>query len=568
MKLRRLAIGLAALAALVLIAVWRRGTWVVKQLLVSDAPAAIAERTGDVYRVEVRRVRFNALLRRIAVESIRVTTNEDINAKRQHPLLAVRLTLHDCAIAGIHVLSLVTSRGLIAKSFGCRGVSGAAQVPPPGLPARRPPDDTLSRQAAPPRGGGVAVLQRGLRLPSFAPRVRLARIDFPHTDLDFRFQWARGDTARLELDHLEWHMRDVTIDPADSAATSRLLFSRKIDISATSLLAYPDSTTALRVARFEASLPDSTVEIRGFAYAPTISDSAFAQARPYRRSRLSTTIARVAVRGLDIGAFVLGTGVRARTVELDSLRVDVLSDKRRPPNPKRTIRRTPQRWITDLARSWSVDSVLLQGSEVAYREHHLRRPQPGVLMFARLDASILNVRHVPGRRSDDLTTVRATAFVQDEGRLDAEFLVPLDAQTFNMTFRGTLGPMDATSLNPFIHETMPLQFTKGRIQQVTFDARVTNGAAQGFITPRYTDLTIQVTGRGAGGVLGTGGVIGDAARSIATAVGAAELHAANPERGERLPRRGEINRVFSSTETLPAFVWGCIRTGLLTAVRK
>jgi hypothetical protein len=559
MQHRRLAIGLAALAALVLIAVWRRGTWVVKQLLVSNAPAAIAERTGDVYRVEVHRVRFNALRRRIAVESIRVTTNEDINAKRQRPLPAVRLTFHDCAITGIHVFSLITSRGLIAKSFGCRGVSAAAQMPPPSLPGR-------PLRAAP--RPGVVVVQRGLRLPTFAPRVLLARIDFPHTDLDFRFQWARGDTARLELDHLEWHMTDVTVDPADSAATSRLLFSRKIDISATSFLAYPDSTTALRVARFEASLPDSTVEIRGFAFAPTISDSAFAQARPYRRSRLSTTIARIAIRGLDVGAFVLGTGVRARTVQVDSLRVDVLSDKRRPPNPKRTIRRTPQRWIADLARSWSVDSVLLQGSEVTYREHHARRPQPGVLTFARLDASIVNVRHVPGRRSDSPTTLRATAFVQDEGRLDTEFLVPLDAQTFTMTFRGTLGAMDATSLNTFIHETMPLQFTKGRIQQVTFDARVTNGAAQGFVTPRYKDLTIKVTGRGSEGVLGTGGVIGDAARGIATAVGGAGLHAANPDRGEQAPRRGAINLAFSSTQTLPAFVWGCLRTGLLAAVRK
>jgi hypothetical protein len=128
--------------------------------------------------------------------------------------------------------------------------------------------------------------------------------------------------------------------------------------------------------------------------------------------------------------------------------------------------------------------------------------------------------------------------------------------------------MDATSFNSFIHETMPVQITKGRIQAVTFDAQVTNGAAHGFVTPRYRDLTIKVTGRGAGGVLGTGGVIGDAARSIATAVGTAELHAANPQRGQRAPRRGEIKLAFSSTQTLPAFVWGCLKTGLLAAIRK
>lgn len=564
MKPHRLAIGLAALAAFVLIAVWRRGTWVVEQLLVSNAPAAIAERSGDVYRVEVRRVRFNALRRRIAVDSIRVTTDDVSNARRQRPLPTVRLTLHNCAISGIHVLALIFSRGLIAKSFGCRSVSAAAQVPPP--VTGRHQVDTVSHAALQP---GFVGLQRGLRLPPFAPRVRLTRIDFPHADLDFRFQWARGDTARIAVDHLEWHMVDVDVDPADSAATSRLLYSRTIDIAATNFLAYPESTTALRVGRFQASLPDSTIDIRGFSFAPTISDSAFAQARPYRRSRLSTSIGRLGIRGLDVGAFVLGTAVRARTVRVDSLRVDVLSDKRRPPNPNRKIRRTPQRWFANLARSLSVDTVLVEDGEVVYQEHHARHPQPGVLTFARLDATVVNLRHVPGRQTiDDPTTLLATAFLQDDSQLDAQFVVPLDAPDFKMAFRGTLGPIDATRLNSFIQETLPLRFTRGRIEEVAFDARVNDGAASGFVTPRYRDLAIKVTGRGAGGVLGTGGVIGDAARGIATAVGLAQLHAANPDRGAKAPRRGAIDVRFASTQTLPAFVWVCMRTGLLAAVRK
>jgi hypothetical protein len=104
---------------------------------------------------------------------------------------------------------------------------------------------------------------------------------------------------------------------------------------------------------------------------------------------------------------------------------------------------------------------------------------------------------------------------------------------------------------------------------ITFDATVVNGVAAGTITPRYHDLAIEVTGRGAKGILGGGGVIGDAARGIATFLGnAAEINADNPGDGETVPRTGTIKHTFTPNETLPAFLWASIRDGLFSVMRK
>ncbi len=166
-------------------------------------------------------------------------------------------------------------------------------------------------------------------------------------------------------------------------------------------------------------------------------------------------------------------------------------------------------------------------------------------------------------------TLHATAYLQNAGRLEARFVAPLDAPTFDMQFRGTLGPMPATKFNAFIHETLPMRLDKGRIVEITFDAAVVNGVARGTVTPRYNDLTVEVTGRGSKGILGTGGVIGDAARGIATAVGnLTELRSDNPEDGETAPRTGAITHIFTPRETLPTFVWTSIRDGLFAVVRK
>ena len=563
MSVQRTVIGIVLILAIVVGGLWWRATWVANHLLHVEAPRSIAEKSGDVYRLEVGHARFNLLRRRIVVDSIHVTTNDEVNARRPRPRTALRLAFHQCTIAGMHLFTLIAGRGLIADTFGCAAVSAAATMP------RRPPSSASDTVAHPRAAQAFFVLQQGLRLPSFAPRVQVTAIDFPHVELDFRLQRARGGEARLELEHLQWRMTDFAIDPADSVATARPLFSRTVELSAANFVAHPDSATTARVEGLVGSLSDSALVVRGVAYAP-VSDSAFARSQPYRRTLIKAAVGRIAVQGLDVGAMVLGEGWRARRVQLDSLRLDIFSDRRRPPNPSRPPRRTPQRWIADLDRSVSIDSVLVRDGEIVYREQRARHPQPGVMTFARLEAVAVNVRHFAGRRgAADPLTLHATAYLQNAGRLDAHFVAPLDAPTFAMTFGGTLGPMPATRFNAFIHETFPLRLAKGRVVEITFGATVANGVARGTVTPLYHDLTVEVTGRGSEGILGTGGVIGDAARGIATFVGnETKLRSDNPDDGASAPHIGTINHVFTPNETLPAFLWKSIREGLFAVVRK
>jgi hypothetical protein len=326
----------------------------------------------------------------------------------------------------------------------------------------------------------------------------------------------------------------------------------------------------VRVGALQASLTDSTLDARGVAFAPTVSDAAFGRSQRYRRGLIKTTVGRIAVQGIDVGAFVLGQGLRARRVELDSMKLDVMIDRRRASDPQRQRRRTPQGWIAGLGRTVSVDSVVIRQGEIVYRERRRNHPQPGVLTFARLDVVAVNVRHFVGRRTNgDPVTIRATTHLQNVGRLDVQFLVPLDAPRFDMSFRGTLGAMPAASFNVFIRETMPLRLTKGRVVGISFHATVTGGVARGSVTPRYNDLSVAVTRRGSTGIMGNGGILGGAARGIASLVGNwTMVRANNPNDVGATPRIGTIRHTFTSDETLPAFLWASVRDGLLAVVRK
>jgi hypothetical protein len=226
--------------------------------------------------------------------------------------------------------------------------------------------------------------------------------------------------------------------------------------------------------------------------------------------------------------------------------------------------------MADFDRAISVDSVVVRDGEIVYRERRAKHAQAGVITFARLEAIAVNVRHFVGRRAtDDAMTLRATAHLQNVGRLDAQFVVPLDAPRFNMTFRGTLGAMPAASLNVFVRETLPLRIAKGQVVGVSFSATVTNGVALGTITPRYNDLRVAVTRRGSGGILGNGGILGGAARGIASLVGNwTQVRSNNPDDAGTVPLSGTIQHTLTAEETLPAFLWASIRDGLMAVVRK
>jgi len=288
---------------------------------------------------------------------------------------------------------------------------------------------------------------------------------------------------------------------------------------------------------------------------------------PYRPDIVKIGVARARVRGMDFGALALGLGVRARRMTVDSLRVTVTSDFRGL--PRLTSHQTPQQWIADLGQTVSVDTVGVHEGEVEYREVHADQAGPGVLTFSHIEATAAPVRHVDGRKtSRDSLTLVATAELLHAGRLAVWVAVPLDAPAFDMAFSGTVGPMPATAFNSVIEHIENWRITHGQVEGASINATVHQGVARGSLSPRYTDLSVEVTGHGSGGILGTGGIIGGAARGLASLVARSELNGDNPRAPGKAPRSGAIHHVFTPSETLPGFLWVSVREGLLAVLKR
>ena len=571
---RRKAIDLAVILVLLTAicaggVVWR-GTWIGRRLLHDWVVKAIEQGSDGVYQVRMGHVHFDwSFPPGIAVDSVSLATHRSVNALRPQPRPGMSLALYRCTISGVHFFTLVANAGLIAESLGCESGNLMVQMPrrTRGGPGRPSP---ASAKLAFAQRRAFLVVQQSVRLPPYAPKIRIARVMFPRLVLDIRMPRTAIGAIGLELEQLEWNMEGVAIDPSDSTAASRPLFSRRIDLAASNFVTHPDRATAVRVGSLRTSLTDSTLEIRNVSFEPSESGAEFRRGRRHRHDAINLNVGLISAQGIDFGAFVDGQGVRARRIDVDSLRIDVTSDKRLPGGSTHTRHRTPQEWIADLDETVSLDSLVVRNGDVVYREHAPGRVREGVITFARIQAAAANVSHFVGRRtSDELMTLTARAHIQNAGQINIQVAIPLDAPHFDMRLRGTLGAMSAQKFNPFAVPTGALQIENGQVAGGSFSVTVKHGVASGAITPRFNDLSVSITQKGSTGILGNGGIIGGAARGIASfAANKLAMRANNPDNAATAPRIGTISHTFKSSETLIAFLWVSLRDGLLAVIKK
>jgi hypothetical protein len=571
---RRKAIDLAVIVVLLSAicvggAMWR-ATWMVRRLLHNWVVATIDQGSGGVYQLRIGHVHFDwAFPPGIAVDSFSLATRRALNAGRPQPLPGLRIALYRCTISGVHFFTLVSNSGFIADSFGCESGNLMVQIPRRAR-ARGPGGASPASGRAFGERQAFLVMQQNVRLPSYAPQIRIAQVVFPRLALDVRLPRTATGAIQLQLEQLEWNMTNVVIDARDAAATARPLFSRTIELAASNFVTHPDRATAVRVGSLRTSLTDSTLEVRGIAFQPSTSGAGFRKGRRTRHDLINLTVGSIVAQGIDFGALVVGQGVRARRVDVDSFRMDITSDKRLPDGSPHSSHRTPQRWIADLDETFSLDSLRVHNGQLVYREHAPGRARPGVITFARIEVAAANVSHFVGwRMSDHPMTVAARAHIQNAGQVDLQVVIPLDAPRFDMSVRGTLGAMSAQEFNPFAVPTGALQIENGRVTGGAFSIVVRHGEATGTITPRFSDLSISVTRKGSTGILGNGGILGGAARGIASfAANRFVMRANNPDGPANAPRIGAISHTFKSSETLIAFLWVSLRDGLLSVVKK
>ena len=319
----------------------------------------------------------------------------------------------------------------------------------------------------------LALRIRGIQLDSTERRVfESARLSAASL-----FHLTSGLRGSLRIDSLV-----LQLDPNDTT------------VEFTSLRTFPtDSGHSLYLGGFKRGHHGRTFSLDTIAYEPLKTDSAFFAHGPNRRTRVRLSLKGMKGSGVEAAALPRGQAVVQR-VGIDSLRIDAIVDTRTDPHP-----RPRQLWPQVLAQaSWrlGIDTVQLEHGYIHYGELKANRPEPAVVWFSNISATITGLgNHPDSTRISTPAVMLAKGQFMGQGSLEARLEVPVVPDHFAMRAEGKAADLRAEALNRFLLTAMGVRVTSGRAHRATFGFRVANGKATGDMTLIYDSLTVQIVDR-------------------------------------------------------------------------
>ncbi len=301
------------------------------------------------------------------------------------------------------------------------------------------------------------------------------------------------ESARLSaasLFHMTTGLRDslridslvLQLDPNDTT------------VEFTSLRTFPaDSGHSLYLGGFKRGHHGRTFSLDTIAYEPLKTDSAFFAHSPSRQTRVRLSLKGLKGSGVQAAALPRGQAVVQR-VGIDSLRIDAIVDTRTDPHP-----RPREMWPQTLARAaWrlAIDTLRLEHGYVHYGELKPNRPEPAVVWFSNISATITGLgNHPDSTRISTPAVMLAKGQFMGQGSLEARLEVPIVPDHFAMRAEGKAADLRAEVLNRFLLTAMGVRVTSGRAHRATFGFRVANGKATGDMTLIYDSLTVEIVDR-------------------------------------------------------------------------
>jgi hypothetical protein len=530
---------LAVIVVLLLVVVLALRGWdaYVEDGLGRWAADELARQSDGAYQLALGDLSFSPLAGSIAFDSAAVATDSARNRRRAVPLPTLRARMQECRVSGLDLVRLAVARSFRARVLACHRVVARIALAPPVRGDSAHVED-------------VAASVRRLALPLGLSSLRIAEISFPSFSLTVTRPGPRGDLS-IALEHARFLAGDIVLDPRTAAVD-------RARLEATGLLLRPDTLIEIAADRLEADFTDSTLNVAGARHEPAIPEAEWVRRVRVRRDRIHFALDSLQGRGVAYRAFLSSGAVGIRALQLHGARLDVLTDRRIPKGPPRR-HRTPQQVAAQTHSPVRLDTVLIAGGTIRYRERKPETGGPGVVSFEQVRATVAHL-DLPSR--GDPLKIEASARLMGEGPLAARATVPLDAPDFRYRISGRLGRMPAKAFNRFLSPNEAFDFDGGLVEEVAFEQTVTAGRARTTVVPRYRDLSVDAVGEG-------GGIIGSVTRGAKEFLAQAfAVRSSNPEDAGEEPRVARTVRRYDAELPWLRFLWLSLREALLEVVRE
>lgn len=215
---------------------------------------------------------------------------------------------------------------------------------------------------------------------------------------------------------------------------------------------------------------------------PQLSETEFSNQLSLQASRYTLTIPNATL--YDLKSINNITQWRAHKLAM-SFDFEAYSDKR-PPGQTKPPKPLPVHIFQQLPLRLHIDSVVLNNSNITYREFATKGDSVGNISF-----NNLNVTCAPfhNHNRGAVMVLSASAAFMNSGDLEVKFTIPPDSAT-NNTVEGRLSNFNMESLNRMLVPAMRIKVDSGKMAALSFYFAYNYYRSDGRVTARYKNLSI------------------------------------------------------------------------------
>ena len=294
-----------------------------------------------------------------------------------------------------------------------------------------------------------------------------------------------------ELKEMNLSARDLLIDSATQKDRSRLMYCKDIVAELNNYKGHSSNGLyTFKIKSLRLSTQASKLEIEGLDMQP-VKTNVFFEKSP--RDRFDVHLDSLQLTHFDYLSYHKYRLINASHMTLTRGSLNLFSNPNNQPTKTDRVRTYPNFGLKEIRADLNIDTIDANHINIAYTELNHKSNKTGTITFNNSSGRFLNITtNKAALLKNNICTAQISSSFMNKGKLNVLFSFNLTADNVPFSYKGSLGPMDLSAINPAIMPLGLIKINNGKLSRFEFDIQADSSVSKGKISLLYNDLKVTV----------------------------------------------------------------------------
>jgi hypothetical protein len=450
-----------------------------KQIIRGELEHALRKKTGGLYVLNYDSLRLDEIAGDLSVKNIRLVYDSAKFAAQlasgDAPPLLVQVTIPSLEVSGVKTPRALLENEILGKKIHIRDpeieiiYTNAGKDSMRNIPTREVYEQILGNLT----------------------RIKVDTVEISNAVVTTRTM--KTGKVNLSVKSMSLLLRDVAIDSIANEDSSRLLFSKNVNLRAASIW-WPSADKLYHYSsdNIEIDSDARTVKAGNFSMIPQLGEAAFVNSFKFQKDRFDFLLKDIHLQSLDMTE-LFNERIIADSLYVGNAQFKIYRDNLKPHDTRSRVGKYPQQVLEKLPVDINVIHAWLPNCFVEYKERNPRSKQAGKIQFRNTSARLSNLTNMKNViAKNNLLEADVTSRFLGKASFNVNWKFYLGDAKGKFKISGTLGPMGLKDANPVIVPLGPAKIEDGKLDKLEFKLAGNDYRIDGRVEMLYKDLKVSV----------------------------------------------------------------------------